>query len=308
MKRIILSLTVVLASLLFAGQAFAQQQQSLILNKTSITLKVGQSYKLTVKGKFSLTNKPQWSSLNEKIAKVSSTGKVSAIAVGRAKIVAKFGKKVGYCVVTVVTADDSGAGNTSVPGAYCDVVDLGLSVKWATCNLGARKPGEFGDYFAWGETQPKKYFDFDNLKYSVNAMGFEFTKYVTNKGSGSVDGRSVLEPSDDAAYKACKAFATPTIEEWEELVTKCKWTLGNQDGNRGYIVTGPSGKSIFLPAAGFYYCERGNQVGVDGYYWSASLNKRSNNAAWKLMFDRAGQNYTSSGSRSAGLTIRPVCR
>ena len=158
------------------------------------------------------------------------------------------------------------------PGIYA--VDLGLSVKWASCNLGASKPEDSGEYFAWGETEPKNDYNSSTYKWgSYNTI----TKYNTDSSYGTVDNKTVLDPEDDVAHvKLGSMWRMPTDDEWTELTTKCKWTWITYKGVKGYKVTSPNGNSIFLPAAGFRYdktLNNGNDSSLSvGHYWSSSLN------------------------------------
>ena len=194
-----------------------------------------------------------------------------------------------------------------VPGSAM-AVDLGLSVKWASCNLGAGKPEEYGDYYAWGETSPKKDYYWSNLKYCTDSSGDYFSKYVPYdksnywSGSGRPDNKTVLDPQDDAAHvKLGGSWRMPTAAEWDELRNKCKWTWTGS----GYKVTGPSGKSIFLPAAG----DRGgtslDYAGSYGSYWSSSLITDYPYGAWGVDFDSDGVRRFSS-YRYFGFSVRPV--
>ena len=137
-------------------------------------------------------------------------------------------------------------------------VDLGLSVKWARCNLGAWKPTDYGDYFAWGETEPKTDYTWETYKWGTEN---NFTKY------NDTDGKIVLDPEDDAAtVNLGSPWRMPTKKETNELWGNCTWTETTQDGVNGYEVKGPNGNSIFLPAAG---CRVGSELkyaGSQGYY------------------------------------------
>ena len=186
-----------------------------------------------------------------------------------------------------------------------DYVDLGLpsGTKWATCNVGAESPEEYGDYFAWGETQPKDVYNWSNLKWYD---GNEFTKYCTDSANGIVDNKTILELSDDAANANWGGdWRMPTKEEQDELRTKCTWTWTTKNGINGYTVTGPNGNSIFLPASGYRYGSDLNDAGVDGYGWSSSLYASSSMTAYFLVI---GSNYVEGGdsSRCSGFCVRPV--
>ena len=192
-----------------------------------------------------------------------------------------------------------------------EYVDLGLSVKWATCNVGATKPEEYGDYFAWGEVEPKDYYNWSNYKW-CNGSNHTQTKYCTNSSYGTVDNKTQLELSDDAARANWGgSWRMPTHEEQEELRTQCTWTWTTQNGVNGYKVTskksGYTNKSIFLPAAGCRYVSSLNLAGSYGYYWSSSLTTGSPYGAYDLYFYSDYVDWYD-GSRYYGLSVRPVCQ
>ncbi len=187
------------------------------------------------------------------------------------------------------------------------LVDLGLSVLWASCNLGASKPEEYGDYFAWGETEPKKYY------YSANYKWFKgdgYTKYCRNKydscSGGSLDGKTVLDAEDDAArVNLGRSWRMPTDIEWAELQEKCRWVWTTRNGVTGCEVTGPNGNSIFLPAAGFWidsvFCAAGSQA----IYWSSSLGDRGF-ALMRYFYSSDVRWSRADGHRAQGHSVRPI--
>lgn len=187
-------------------------------------------------------------------------------------------------------------------------VDLGLSVKWAVCNLGATKPEEYGDFYAWGETSPKPdYMDYDADTYKYkdkNAGTYYSTKYDKYNGE---DKKEVLEAEDDAATVTLKgSWRMPTYSECLELVNKCTWTTKVVNNINGYLVTGPNGKSIFLPANG-YRSTSTSSVGEYGYYWSST--KSGSSEAYEIYFyysKNSGSKKVQSGDRPSGRCIRPV--
>ena len=190
-----------------------------------------------------------------------------------------------------------------------EVVDLGLSVKWATCNVGATKPEEYGGYFAWGEVKLKEYYGWSTYRYCVDYYN-NLTKYCNDIGYGNngfTDTKKVLEPKDDAVTVNWEgAWRMPTKAEQDELRKKCKWTWTIQNGVNGYKVVGPNGNSIFLPAAG---CMNGSSlygIGSYGYYWSSSLYTSEPNYASHVFFD-SSRAHRNSSNRYCGFTIRPVC-
>ena len=184
-----------------------------------------------------------------------------------------------------------------------EAVDLGLSVKWATCNVGAEKPEEYGDYFAWGEVKPKKKYNWSTYKY-CRGIRETMTKYC----NGIVDNNTVLDPEDDAAtVNWGGAWRMPTKAEQDELRKKCKWTWTTQNGVKGYKVVGPNGNSIFLPAAG---CMSGTSlydVGSNGLYWSSSLYTSYPDIAYDVDFNSSNV-YWYGSYRYNVLSVRPVCQ
>lgn len=183
---------------------------------------------------------------------------------------------------TVGNAKGNGTENDAKTPEGVEAVDLGLSVKWANMNVGAKKDSGFGTYFAWGETQPKKYYSWGTYNWSRGDSPF-LIKY-TGK-----DGKLQLLPADDAARANWGGnWRMPTAEEYEELINpdNCKWEWTNKDGINGYKVTGKkTGKSIFLPITGFRFYEGVQFRSIKGVYWSSSLYGASPSKAWCLEFD-----------------------
>ncbi len=166
--------------------------------------------------------------------------------------------------------------NEPTPG---DAIDLGLSVMWASRNVGASSPSDYGDYFAWGETSPKSEYTRDT--YNENASNDAAT---ANWGSG---------------------WRMPTKEEIQELCEKCTWTWTTLNGVNGQLVTGPNGNSIFLPAAGYRSGTSLRSAGSNGWYWSSSLYTDSPNYAYHLVFYSGGHIWINS-YRGDGHSVRPV--
>ena len=189
-------------------------------------------------------------------------------------------------------------------------VDLGLSVKWATCNVGASSPSEYGDYFAWGETSPKSDYSWEDYKFRVSGDSYDnvtFSKYNTKRGRGSVDNKTRLDLSDDAARANWGGrWRMPTKAEFDELESNCTYTWTTQGGKNGYKVTSKkNGNSIFLPAVGYRYGTSVGSAGSDGSYWSSSLNTDGSGGAWYLYFG-SSYFYTYRTSRYLGFSVRPV--
>ena len=188
-----------------------------------------------------------------------------------------------------------------------EAIDLGLpsGVKWATCNVGATKPEEYGGYYAWGETDEKDDYSWSTYKW-CNGTYDSMTKYCTSAGDGTIDNKTVLELEDDVAHvKWGGNWRMPTKAEQDELRDNCTWTWTTLNGVRGYEVTGPNGNSIFLPAAGN---RNGTEVEGRGYYgnsWSSSLSSDYSHAAYELGFG-GGNYYWYNVNRYLGQSVRPV--
>lgn len=199
----------------------------------------------------------------------------------------------------------------------CVYMDLGLSVKWATMNVGACKPEDYGDYFAWGETTTKSTYKWSTYKW-CNGSETTLTKYNTDSTYGHIiDYKTQLQLSDDVAHVQWGgAWRMPTEAEWYELLLGCIWTWTSQNSINGYKVTSKSnGCSIFLPAAGYrfssLYEESSSSLsraGSWGRYWSRTLNTYSPSNAVGMNFDSSEvieSRYLS--GRYRGLSVRPVC-
>ncbi len=225
------------------------------------------------------------------------------------------------CGLLLVSCDDddddvltevSGPGNgNNGNGGTTDLsrpeaVDLGLSVKWATCNVGASSPEEYGGYYAWGETEEKSYYDWSSYKYCKGSFD-TLTKYCTSSRYGTVDNKTVLEPEDDVAHvKWGGSWRMPTEDEIRELTDNCSWTWTSQNGVNGYVVTSNSnGNRIFLPAAGSRWGESVYDRGSDGYYWSASLGEDRGYGTYRFGFCSGDRNW-GWGNRDRGFSVRPV--
>ena len=188
-----------------------------------------------------------------------------------------------------------------------EYVDLGLSVKWATCNVGANSPEEYGSYYAWGETEEKSNYYWDTYKW-CNGSSSKMTKYCTSSSYGTVDNKTVLDLEDDVAHvKWGGSWRMPTKEEQNELFNDCTWTWTTQNGVNGYKVIGSNGNSIFLPAAGYRYGTSLYLEGSGGSYWSSTPNGYSSDLAYDLGF---GSGYCGwySNFRLSGQSVRPVSK
>ena len=255
------------------------------------------------------------------------------------------GLLIGALMLTGCCCHDDDNDTDPVPVDPCNghaYVDLGLpsGLKWATCNVGASKPEEYGDYFAWGDTVP--YYESghaqDNLKTygkddKKKEYGYAWTTYKWCEGSYTTlnkycnnsnygyndfqDSKTTLDAEDDAAgYKWGGSWRMPTKADWDELLDNknCKWNwidAGNTEfgGIAGYKVTsqkeGYKDRFIFLPAAGCRYGSYLYFVGSFGGYWSSSLDTDDSVDAWNVSFDSDGVDTKGNG-RYGGFSVRPV--
>ncbi len=189
-------------------------------------------------------------------------------------------------------------------------VDLGLpsGTKWAICNVGATTPEAYGDYFAWGETTPKNYYDWSTYKYCKGSET-TFTKYCTQSNygyKGFTDNKTTLDLVDDAARVNWGGkWRIPSHDQFEELRTHCTWIWTTQNGVNGYKVTSKSnGKSIFLPAAGYRDGTSFYRIGSYGYYWSGLLtSSQYYSRGFYFLSGYVGWDYY---NRSRGFTVRAV--
>ena len=199
-------------------------------------------------------------------------------------------------------------------GGDHDYVDLGLPSGnlWATCNVGAQEPWEYGVYFAWGETLPKDSYDWFNYQYSYGANSDHpnLTKYCSDPNfgyDGFSDTLTTLLPEDDAAKARWGAdWRMPTFDEWMELYqyTTLSWTI--QNGVYGVRYTASNGNSIFLPAAGIYVGDFLSNAESLGDYWSSSLYTDFPGSAMHITI-RSGNNYSVGSSlRYRGASVRAV--
>ena len=189
-------------------------------------------------------------------------------------------------------------------------VDLGLpsGTKWATCNVGADSPEDYGDYFAWGETTPKETYNWATYQY-CNGSQNTLTKYCSDASygyNGFTDDLTTLLPEDDAATANWGPdWRMPTDEEWQELYDNTTHTWTTQNGVYGRLFTATNGNSLFLPAAGYRGSSSLQYAGSHGNYWSSSLNTDDPYRAWYFYFSSGdfGLYYT---GRLAGQSVRAV--
>ena len=281
---------------------------SITLSETSIVLEPDATQRLTatILPADADNKSVTWSSSDENVATVIN-GLVIAIAEGIATITcsANDGSGVKATCTVKVRIDHSD------DYAY---VNLGLSsgTLWATMNVGANSPENYGDWFAWGETVG--YYDgytiFDLSKYKYcNGSSNTMTKYCNNSNygyNGFTDTLTELKPEDDAAYVNWGSkWRMPTDAQWIELCTECTWSWTTQNDVNGRLVTGPNGNSIFIPAAGNHYYYSFYETGSYGYYWSRSLYTDSPSCAYIVYFksDNVRRDHY---YRYYGYSVRPV--
>lgn len=291
---------------------------------SSKNLKIGETFTQTVTT--SVDGAISYYSNNTSVATVNaSTGLVKAVSEGNAVITAIIEPASNKDVISasyIINVDKANQMNGH------EYVDLGLpsGVKWATCNVGATSPEEYGDYFAWGETEGymsgKKEFaentyrwymsttSKDSEEFEITTMGYnkyvEKTKASVQGYNGFYDDKTVLDLEDDAAHVNWGGnWRMPTFAEQTELRNSCKWNWVSINGKNGYKIIGPNGNYIFLPAAGYrrtssYY------VGTWGSYWSSSLYTSNSCNAYTLFFrnESVGRSWD---DRFEGSTVRAVC-
>ena len=289
---------------------------SITLSETSLRLE-SEGYKkltATIEPSNASNKEVTWTSSDENVAEVTKTGGVAAIGEGQ-------------CTITCAATDGSGVFATCsvfVRGVHNpdDYVDLGLpsGTLWATCNVGASSPEDYGYYFAWVETEPydenggKTTFNWSTYKW-CNGSSSTMTKYCTKSNygyEGFTDNKKELDVDDDAAYVNWgPVWRMPSIDQYDELInssnTTTEWTT--QNGVYGRKITskkeGYTDRSIFLPAAGGRYDSSLSGAGSGGCYWSRTLYESYPYYAWDLLFD-SSDILTGYGGRYDGFSVRPV--
>lgn len=242
------------------------------------------------------------------------TFKISPVAPGTTyyyRVYVKFRSDVFYGdVAKVTTFGTAPVDNSKIINGH-KFVDLGLpsGILWAETNIGAESAVDDGKYFAWGETTTKLTYSKDRYRLGYDGVYYYYKKYNYD------DGKTVLEPNDDAAYvnwgDSCRM---PTSDEFEELINSCTWTLTYKPTSdvkttiKGYeILSNTNGNSIFLPASGFYYHDSLLERGLSGLYWSSALFSSSDNVStsYALKFNSGHHDVICTG-RWKGFSVRPV--
>lgn len=203
--------------------------------------------------------------------------------------------------------DKENSSSTEPPVTHPNAVDLGLSVKWASCNVEATTPEEIGGHYAWGETEEKEDYTWETYKFGGQIWG-NVTKYCINSNNhnnGVADNLTTLEPCDDVAHvKWGGSWRMPTKEEQDELREECAWEWTTINNVKGYKITGPNGNSIFLPATGGSI---DTYIPECGFYWSSSLWLNIDGFARLLQFSSEKHTTEHDGPREQGFAVRPVC-
>jgi hypothetical protein len=218
-----------------------------------------------------------------------------------------FAVNADRTLVANFTANGGGGGGS---GNH-EYVDLGLpsGLLWATCNVGANAPEDYGDYFAWGETQTKDVYNWSTYQY-CNGSQYTLTKYCTNFSycyNGFFDNLATLLPVDDAATANWGSdWRMPTQAEFQELYNNTTVTWTTQNGVNGKLFTASNGNSLFLPAAGYRGSSSLDDAGSSGYYWSSSLRTDLPCYAWRLNFGSGDYLMSYGDYRCYGHSVRPV--
>lgn len=282
--------------------------QSISLNKTELALQVGQQFELiaTILPENATTKQVSWAS-SARSYQLSLTDNglscvIGALAACEATITVRSADNPAQLYATCkVTVTGGSSGDSSE-----EVVDLGLpsGLKWRGWNVGASKPEEYGNYYAWAETSPKSNYSSSNYKYPATNIGdgmIVYKKYDSTPKHG--DGKTVLEAEDDAATANLgNGWRTPTFEEFKELREKCTWTWTSLNGVKGMQVKGPNGKTIFLPAGGWYDKTTLNNKTTYGSYWTATGYGETANAVDFVNNDKDMALVL----RCEGRSVRPV--
>ena len=252
------------------------------LDATELELEVGGTAVLTatVLPEDATDKTVTWTSSAPGIASVDENGTISGLSAGNAVVTVTTtdGGKTAECSVTVIPAINGH-----------EYVDLGLSAKWATCNMGAENPWDYGDYYAWGEIVPKEEFTEENsLTYGID----------------------IPDISGDPEYDAARAdwggtWRIPDETEMNELIEECDWEWTTDHDINGFRITGPNGNSIFLPAAGYMNGTLLDYAGDNGLYWGSTPFKSNPIYSYGLGFLSSYQGY-GIDHRYYGYSIRPV--
>ncbi len=207
------------------------------------------------------------------------------------------------CSLVACSSDgDEPNGDSSGSVYRPKMVDLGLpsGTLWADCNLGAKTPYEAGNYYAYGETETKSDYSWSTYKWWTDKM----TKYTGE------DGKAQLEAADDAArVRLGEGYRIPTVDDYIELKNKCSWSwISEYHGANGFLIKGPNGNTIFLPAAGFKSDKNRYYYGANACYWLSDVTSKDSYTYAYGILSIGGLLGTGAGTsgRTLGCSIRPV--
>ena len=273
---------------------------SISLSEQKMDIEEGESKTLTATTPGSDAPVLYWMSSNPNIATVDQDGKVTAVAIGTCVIICRVMNSFDVkaeCQIKVVTT-------------LHEYVDLGLpsGTLWATCNIGASKPEDYGDYFAWGETEPKSDYQWSTYKYGSGI--YSLTKYCTSSSYGIVDYKTELDSEDDAATANWGSqWQMPSTAQFQELLntnyTTYGWTTIN--GVRCmYFKSNSNGKSIYLPHAGTMINSKLFRRDGYGNYWSRSLGDTDYFVGNLVSDPDSAKHKISACDRTQGCSVRPV--
>ena len=277
---------------------------SIKMSKNTLELYLARTYTLTASlmdDNSPVSGSVNWSSDNPSVVSVDNNGVLTGVSVGTANITASLDGITATCVVSVVEPP------------IAEAVDLGLSVKWASFNVGASKPEEPGFYYAWGETEYKTVYSLSNYKWS-NGSNDALIKYCSGSSfgyEGFTDTLTELASEDDVAYvKWGGSWRIPTEEEINELKNNCTWTWKSQNGVIGFLVTsnkeGYTDRSIFLPASGYFNGSDHFGGGEYASFWSSTLRTDYPCSVWRIEITNSRIDVDDA-NRFYGFSVRPVC-
>lgn len=239
-----------------------------------------------------------WSSSDTSVATVDQSGNVTAVG-------------SGSCTITCAATDGSGV-TATCNFKTVELVDLGLpsGTLWATCNIGANSPEEFGDHFAWAETEPKENYSWETYKYCEETYN-SLTKYCTDAQYGTVDELTSLQAGDDAAKMNCGSkWATPTRAQFNELLLSDNTTISfvTQNDVSGVLITSNiNGNSIFLPIAP--YISDSSSISGESHYLTSNINQTIpfRSQILKIISSPSSISVDPTGVlRKNGMSVRPV--
>lgn len=251
----------------------------------------------------------EWSTNDPTIVSIDCDGIIKGLKLGSTTVIANCMGKTVEC--TVIVKDP-----------IKEAIDLGLSVKWASCNIGSLYPELFGNYYSFGELEPKKNYAWGTYKWSNDNSNNSLTKYCYDSTSGYcgyTDNKLNLDEEDDVAHVMWGGgWRIPTSDEITELIENCTWVWTTKNNVNGYIITsnkpGFTDHSIFLPACGGYFHSTDYWYdGESGLYRTSTLNTESPQSGSYLTFGSNSyalgsyNRFTDYGSRANGFSIRPVC-